>query len=84
MKIPAERKQRNNYNVPRHRRCPSCWGNLKGVGFVKSSRPIQVIGGRRVNKRYYYCDTCSNPGWAVTVRPAEVFPGLEEEMEYRS
>lgn len=75
--VPADRKLRTDENVPKHRQCPKCWGEHKGVGNVRQSNPIQLIGGGQRNKRYYYCDTCTH-SWVVVVQPAIIHQSVDD------
>lgn len=63
--VPAESpkaEERTEANVPKHRRCPTCWGRDKGVGQAYHTR------GR---VRYYRCDACPM-SWSVYVAEPEI------------
>ena len=66
--------------VREHRRCPSCWGTLKGKGVRQWSRPVS---GRQV-KTCYQCDQCGH-NWTVvieTVRKIVEVDNRRVQVEY--
>lgn len=62
---PAEPAAKNGTTakIPKHRRCPSCFGVRGGVG--QQNGTYRKSSSRR--RRYYRCDQC-NHTWAIDLR----------------